>query len=364
MTSTQETMETQTATNNDGGGAKKTFALDEAFAYQHGRLTYHELTMKDRFPNVVIKEGEPALVETLKVGNFTREYKVLKGYPKESKTLFPQKYQWVVQQHNSDPSELEKQMAPDAPGSVFYMCDGNISDPSPTGIYNPMQFGFALVTGIADEMSGKNTLKAKTIKTPEKKDEKPEIVGLEGVEYHKVAYAVAQELLPIISDYAKMRGLSISNRCLPIGGGYTTFAAANAKPITPRFNAIWVSPSVQEKLHGFPPLFTKQDYIDLMGISGWIFSGNGKDFSDTITDDSTLRLLCYDRDYGIIAKAKRLTSTDRITDLESKIVHLKGFIVAASDLHDDETADKATKILHGMQKAKEEAMKDNSQGGK
>jgi hypothetical protein len=347
------TNETQTAQNYNGGGTKTTIDLDEAFAYQHGRLTYHELTVKDRFPDIPVKEGELTLVETLQTGTFTREYKVYGIYPKEHKTVFPQKYQWVVQQHNSNPSTLETEMAPDTPGSVFSLCDGNIVDPSPTGVYNPMTFGNALVTRIDDEMTGRNILKPKTIR-PKKDGNGFEKVDLAGVAYHKVAYAVSRELTPIIHDYARLRGLPLPNTGFPIGGGYRILGSAEARPLTPSFNGIWLSANLQQRLHTFPPLFMKQDYIDLIGIYGWVLSGNSQNFLSPITDESVLRLLCYDRDYGIMAQAKMISQKDKRAKLESIIPHLRGFIAAASELKDGETADKANRILQGIEKTLKE----------
>lgn len=79
----------------------------EPFAYQHGKLTYHELTLKDRFQNV---EGQfPKKVEELTVRTFKREY-WCEELPQDllNEPLFPgQKYQWTVKQSNSKPHEIE-----------------------------------------------------------------------------------------------------------------------------------------------------------------------------------------------------------------------------------------------------------------
>jgi|SRR3989344_9596961 len=102
---------------------------NENFAYQHGRLTYHELSMKDRHADL---RNLPALAETLQVGPFKREYWQMDNEKSKDVTMCTPTG-WKVIQRNFNADEGNKQPVE---WTFAWM-----HAPSKQGIYNPLFFG-------------------------------------------------------------------------------------------------------------------------------------------------------------------------------------------------------------------------------
>ncbi|MEK6840586.1 MAG: hypothetical protein AABX79_01395 [Nanoarchaeota archaeon] len=102
---------------------------NESFAYEHGKLTYQELTMKDRYSNL---EDLPALAETLQVGPFKREYWCV-SKEKAGDEIMCGLTGWKVIQQNFKANKGNKQ-------PVEWVFD-YIHAPSKQSVYNPLFFG-------------------------------------------------------------------------------------------------------------------------------------------------------------------------------------------------------------------------------
>lgn len=104
---------------------------ENTFAYEHGILTYHELTIKDRImSNRDVSLIVPEKKETLQVGSFKREYWLMEQalpVPNSSANATG----WKVIQTN-----LKTQEKPPIEWTYDW-----IHAPSEHGIYNPLLFG-------------------------------------------------------------------------------------------------------------------------------------------------------------------------------------------------------------------------------
>jgi len=313
------------ATGGNGyrGSASTMTTLEspESFTYQHGRLTYHELTIKDRFPEVDLEfdregyiVGEPQKLEELTVGSFRREYGIIRKVPENVITAFPQRYQWCIQQYNQTPSEEEKAAHPEDPRAYFTTCDCSVEDVSPFGIYNPLNFGLNLER----RLSGKGLLDTRDIE-------------------------FAQGIYSQLRNYAEQRGLP-APRAADVGEGLFIISAVqkSESPMHPYTNGFFTGPEEVRALWRIPLLLGREDYLDLMAIHGWVASGNDDIYKQNLGDAFYLQFLKHGEE--LREHADSIPLERRIGSLQRAHEHLKGFSAAASELEDVTTHEKAEKL--------------------
>jgi hypothetical protein len=106
---------------------RKKMAEEKSFTHEHGVLTYHELTLKDRIPRTHIVPGN---AETLQIGPFKRVYRCI--IPGENSGITTP-MGWKVIQTRIDDYGKESE-----PVEWTYLW---MHAPSEHGIYNPLLFG-------------------------------------------------------------------------------------------------------------------------------------------------------------------------------------------------------------------------------